>query len=106
MPGVGAALGYFVHHGSRIPSVFRAEVIGGDLIFGDPIDILDEQRRAADRVVVVILPVHLLVVVLAAQAVDAESRTVVVGKSIEIASAVHTGQLQSEEIKALILTDS
>src|SRR5215469_13534575 len=76
MPVVSALLGDDVDYRTGVPAIFRAKLVGHDYILLHKLGIADEQSRAADAVVVVVLAVDFLVVVAAAQTVTGDAGAV------------------------------
>src|SRR6185312_14418941 len=63
MPRVAARFRDYVHHRTRIASVFRPELVGNQNVLVDPLGIRHEQAWAGYAVVVVVLTINLLIVV-------------------------------------------
>src|ERR1041385_4118488 len=106
VPCVGAGFCDDVHHRAGIAPVLRAKLAGDQDILLDEFGVRKEKARTTDAVVIIILPVDLLVIVAAAQAVHGKSGAAVgVGKSI-VAGGDYAGNEQGQVIKSLILSDT
>src|SRR5690242_16736467 len=79
---IGAGLGDVVDDRSGIAPVFGAEVVGDDLDFLQRVLVAEEQRRAADGIVVVVLPVNFKIVGTAALSVGGNAGTIAVAEGV------------------------
>ena len=70
MPGIGTRFGDDVYNRTGIASVFGTELVGDEDVLLHEFRIGNEQARASDAIVVVILTVNLLVIVAAAESID------------------------------------
>src|SRR5262245_31356141 len=105
MPGIRSRLGDDIYDGTRIATVFRAELVGHNHVLLNEFGIAQEKAWTADAVVVVILPVDLLVVTTAAQAIDRESHTVSIRKVVATAIA-NSGDEQRKIVQSLVFLDA
>src|SRR6266478_6197581 len=78
---IRASLSTDVYNRTGIAPVFRAEVVRYDLIFIDEMWIGKSQTRSANRIVVIVLAIHLLVVVPPSNAVDRKTYAVGIRKT-------------------------
>ena len=84
MNPVGAGLGNVVYDRTHVATIGCAEVVGDDLNLIDCFFVLEEELRAADRVVVIRLTIYFEVVGTATLAVGREARAVCIGEVVGV----------------------
>ena len=91
MPDIRTLFSADIDHRAGIAAVFRTKVVGDGLVLTHKLGISHKYLWAADRIVVVVLPVNLLVIVSSAQSVDRKPYAVGIGET-QVAGHTHTGK--------------